>query len=107
LPDGGQGAREVAETRGYLGGVAELEPDPEALNAAGKASSVAAAFVWSGKIEFRIGEVTREADRVVVRAVAEGSPGRLVLLREKGRLKGPGRRPLALPIRGRLVAFAA
>jgi hypothetical protein len=42
------------------------------------------AFVWSGRIEFRIGAITLEADRVVVRAVADGSPGRLLLVREDG-----------------------
>jgi hypothetical protein len=45
------------------------------------------AFVWNGRIEFRIGTVTREADRVVVRAVADGTPGRLVLVRESGALR--------------------
>ena len=45
------------------------------------------AFVWSGRIEFRIGDVSREADRVVVHAVADGAPGRLVLVREDGALR--------------------
>ena len=45
------------------------------------------AFVWSGKIEFRIGKVTREHDRVVVRALADRAPGRIVLVREDGKLK--------------------
>ena len=45
------------------------------------------AYTWSGRIEFRIGKVTRQAERVVVRAVADGSPGRIVLLRENGTLK--------------------
>ena len=33
------------------------------------------AFVWSGRIDFRIGSVTREANRVVVHALADGAPG--------------------------------
>ena len=45
------------------------------------------AFVWNGRIEFRVGAITVEADRVVVRAVADGSPGRLVLVRENGTLR--------------------
>jgi hypothetical protein len=45
------------------------------------------AFVWSGKIEFRIGAVAREGDRLVVRAVADGAPGRIVLVREDGALR--------------------
>lgn len=45
------------------------------------------AFVWSGRIEFRIGRVIRQSKHVVVRAVADGSPGRIVLLRENGTLK--------------------
>jgi len=45
------------------------------------------AFVWSGRIDYRIGSVTREADRVVVRAFADGAPGRLVLVREDGALR--------------------
>ena len=44
-------------------------------------------FVWSGRIDFRIGEVTREADRVVVHALADGAPGRLVFVREGGALR--------------------
>ena len=45
------------------------------------------AFVWSGKTEFRIGKAVREADRFVVHAVADGAPGRIVLVREDGSLK--------------------
>ena len=44
-------------------------------------------FVWSGKIEFRIGKATREGSRVVVRAVADGAPGRIVLASEDGVLR--------------------
>jgi hypothetical protein len=45
------------------------------------------AFVWSGRIDFRIGSVTREVNRVVVHAVADGAAGRLVLVREDGALR--------------------
>lgn len=45
------------------------------------------AFVWSGKIVFRIGPVARERDRLVVHAVADGAPGRIVLVREDGSLR--------------------
>jgi hypothetical protein len=45
------------------------------------------ALVWSAKIEFRIGRVTQDGYRVVVQAVADGSPGQLVLVREGGSLR--------------------
>src|SRR5262249_18084483 len=45
------------------------------------------AFVWSGKIEYRIGRVTREHDRGVVQAIADGARGRIVLTREDGALR--------------------
>jgi hypothetical protein len=45
------------------------------------------AFVWSGKINFRIGKITREGYRVVVQADADGAPGRIVLVRENGSLR--------------------
>jgi hypothetical protein len=45
------------------------------------------AFVWSLKIDFWIGKVVREGARFVVQAVADGSPGRIVLVREGGSLK--------------------
>jgi hypothetical protein len=45
------------------------------------------AFVWSLKIDFWIGNVVREGARFVVQAVADGSPGRIVLVREGGSLK--------------------
>jgi len=45
------------------------------------------AFVWSGKIAFRIGSITQSAGHVVVSAVADQSPGRLVLVRENGALR--------------------
>jgi hypothetical protein len=45
------------------------------------------AFAWSGRIDFRIGGIRREGDRVVVEAVAEGAPGRILLVRERGRLR--------------------
>ena len=46
-----------------------------------------AVFVWSLRIEFRIGRVAREGDRLVVQAVADGAPGRIVLVLEAGSLK--------------------
>lgn len=45
------------------------------------------AFVWNGRIEFRIGKVTLDGNRVVVQATADGSPGGIVLVREEGDLK--------------------
>ena len=45
------------------------------------------AFVWSGKVEFRIGKLLRVGDRFAVQAVADGAPGRIVLVREDGSLK--------------------
>jgi hypothetical protein len=45
------------------------------------------AFVWNGKIRFRIGKVTSEGGRVAVRAVADGAPGLILLVREAGSLK--------------------
>ena len=44
-------------------------------------------FVWSLKIEFRLGKVVYQGDRLVVQAVADGAPGRIVLVREDGSLK--------------------
>jgi hypothetical protein len=44
-------------------------------------------FVWNGKIDFRIGKVTREGERLIVRAVADRAPGRIVLVREDGALR--------------------
>ena len=44
-------------------------------------------FVWSGRIDFRIGDVTRTADRVIVHGLADGASGRLVLVREDGALR--------------------
>ena len=45
------------------------------------------ASVWNARIEFRIGKVVHDGDRLVVQAVADGAPGRLVLVREDGSLK--------------------
>ena len=45
------------------------------------------AFVWSLKIDFRIGKFVRVGDRLVVQAVADGAPGLIVLVREDGSLK--------------------
>ncbi len=44
-------------------------------------------FVWNGKIDFRIGKVTREGERLIVRAVADRAPGRIVLVPENGELR--------------------
>jgi hypothetical protein len=44
-------------------------------------------FMWSQAIRFRITRVIVEADRVVVRSIADGVPGRIVLVREEGVLK--------------------
>jgi hypothetical protein len=43
--------------------------------------------VWNLKIVFRIGSVTLDGSRVVVQAVADGEPGRIVLVRENGSLR--------------------
>ena len=51
------------------------------------AAVVRAASVWNAKIEFRIGRVVPEGDRFAVQAVADGAPGRIVLIREDGGLK--------------------
>ena len=45
------------------------------------------AFVWNGQIVFRIGRVSIEGSRVIVQAVADGAPGRIVLVREGGLLR--------------------
>jgi hypothetical protein len=45
------------------------------------------AFVWNGQIEFRIGRVRREGSRFFVQAVADGAPGRIVLVPEDGALR--------------------
>jgi hypothetical protein len=44
-------------------------------------------FVWNLKIEFRIGKVGYQGDRLVVRAVADGAPGVIVLVHEDGSLR--------------------
>jgi hypothetical protein len=44
-------------------------------------------FLWSQEIRFRITGVTVDADRVIVRALADRVPGRLVMIRERGLLK--------------------
>ena len=44
-------------------------------------------FVWNGQIKFRISRITREGSHVVVRAVADGAPGRIVLVPEDGALR--------------------
>jgi len=45
------------------------------------------AFVWSGKIEFRIGKLVRAGGHYAVQAVADGAPGLIVLVREGSSLK--------------------
>jgi hypothetical protein len=45
------------------------------------------ALVWNGRVEFRIGRVTRDGSRVVVQAEADGTPGRIVLVSEDGALR--------------------
>ena len=45
------------------------------------------AFVWNGKIDFRIGKLVRSGGHFAVRAVADGAPGLIVLVREDGSLK--------------------
>jgi hypothetical protein len=45
------------------------------------------AFVWNGKIDFRIGKLVRAGGHFAVQAVADGAPGLIVLVREGGSLK--------------------
>jgi hypothetical protein len=44
-------------------------------------------FLWSQEIRFRLGEVRLHGRQAVVRAVADGATGELVLVREGGRFK--------------------
>jgi hypothetical protein len=44
-------------------------------------------FLSSPEIHARIGKITRERDRVVLRAIANGAPGQIVLVREGGYFK--------------------
>jgi hypothetical protein len=44
-------------------------------------------FVWNGRIDFRIGAVERDGDRIVVHAVADGAPGSIVLVPEGSDLR--------------------
>ena len=44
-------------------------------------------FTWSQEFRFRISGVSVDGDRAVVRAVADGAPGRIVLVREHGVFK--------------------
>ena len=44
-------------------------------------------FLWSGRIEFRIRAVEHVEDGFVVRAIADGAPGRIVLVREGRNLR--------------------
>ena len=45
------------------------------------------AFVWSLRIDFRIGKLVRAGGHFAVQAVADGAPGLIVLVREDGSLK--------------------
>ena len=44
-------------------------------------------FLWSNEIRFRVTGVSVEGDRAVVRALADGIPGSVLLVREGGRFK--------------------
>jgi len=44
-------------------------------------------FTWGPSYRFRIVGVRKDGDRVIVRALASGVPGHLVLIREDGRMK--------------------
>src|SRR5262245_5339088 len=46
-----------------------------------------AGLVWSQEIEFRITAVDAERNRAVVSATADGAPGRVLLVRERGAFK--------------------
>ena len=45
------------------------------------------AFMWSQEIRFRITEIEADRDMAVVTASADGAPGRVVLVRERGTFK--------------------
>ena len=44
-------------------------------------------FMWSQEIKFRITDIEADRDRAVVSATADGAPGRVVLIRERGAFK--------------------
>lgn len=44
-------------------------------------------FMWSQEIKFRITDIEADRDRAVVSASADGAPGRVVLVRERGSFK--------------------
>ena len=44
-------------------------------------------FMWSQEIRFRITEIDADRDRAIVTAVANGAPGRVILIRERGGFK--------------------
>ena len=44
-------------------------------------------FMWSQEIRFRITDIDANRVRAIVTAVADGAPGRVVLVRERGRFK--------------------
>jgi hypothetical protein len=45
------------------------------------------AFMWSQEIKFRITDIEADRDRAVVTASADGAPGRVVVVRERGSFK--------------------
>ena len=44
-------------------------------------------FMWSQEITFRITDIDADRERAIVTAVADGAPGRVVLIRERGAFK--------------------
>jgi hypothetical protein len=44
-------------------------------------------FMWSQEIRFRITDIDADRDRAIVTAVADGAPGRVILVREGGSFK--------------------
>jgi hypothetical protein len=44
-------------------------------------------FMWSQEIRFRITDIEADRERAIVSALADGAPGRVVLIRERGRFK--------------------
>jgi hypothetical protein len=44
-------------------------------------------FMWSQEIRFRITDIDADRDRAIVTAVADGAPGRVILIRERGSFK--------------------
>ena len=44
-------------------------------------------FMWSQEIRYRITDIEAERDRAIVTAIADGAPGHVVLVRERGAFK--------------------